>query len=254
MIEIGRRIAHALDRVAWAADTFGFQPDPWQAELLRSAALQIILNCGRQTGKSTAIALLATHTAIFEDEALVLLVAPSQRQSAELAGKVSGLLERVEPAERRAEDNKLSLTLERNGSRIVSLPGGDARTIRGYSAPSLIVEDEAAFVGDETYAAILPMLAASPEGRIALLSTPNLCFGHFYDVWHASGAWERYEVPTKDCPRVSAAWLEERRRENPLTYDREYCCKFGSAEGSLFTKDMLDRMVVSDFEPFELGF
>lgn len=77
--------------------------------------------------------------------------------------------------------------------------------IRGYSAPSLIVEDEAAFVLDEThdYEALVPMLAASPDGRIALLSTPNLCAGHFYQVWHGGGHWERYEVLSRDCPRVS---------------------------------------------------
>lgn len=166
---------------------------------------------------------------------------------------MTALLDRVEPTERLAEDAKLSVTLARNNSRIVALPGSDPKMIRGYSAPSLIVEDESAFVLDETHEALIPMLAASPEGRIVLLSTPNLCAGHFYQIWHGGGNWERYEVPTRDCPRVSAAWLEERRRENPLSFDREYCCKFGSAEGSLFTAAMLDRMVASDFEMFELG-
>lgn len=40
--QLGRRIAHALDRVTWARDTFQFEPDPWQSRLLRSTALQVI--------------------------------------------------------------------------------------------------------------------------------------------------------------------------------------------------------------------
>jgi hypothetical protein len=134
------------------------------------------------------------------------------------------------------------------------LPGSDPKMIRGYSAPSLIIEDEAAFVLDETHEALIPMLAAAPEGRIALLSTPNLTAGHFYEIWHGSGDWEKYEIPSRDCPRISSQWLEERRRENPLSFEREYCCKFGSAEGSLFTAAMLDRMAASDFPLFEFGF
>ena len=64
----------------------------------------------------------------------------------------------------------------------MALPGHDPKTIRGFSSPRLIVVDEAAFVLDETYAALVPMLAASPEGRIALLSTPFLQQGFFYEA------------------------------------------------------------------------
>jgi len=198
------------------------------------------------------IAILGCHSAVFTEKALVLLIAPSQRQSRELAAKVTGFLREIEPTEELDEDNKLSVTLARTGSRIVALPGHDPKMIRGYSAPALIIEDEAAFVGDETYHALLPMLAAAPEGRIALLSTPNLSQGHFYEIWHGGGSWERYSVPTRDCPRVSAAWLEDRKADNPLTFAREYECRFGSAADGLFTDEMLDRMVAYDFEPLRL--
>ena len=54
------------------------------------------------------------------------------------------------------------------------------------------------------------------------------------------------------CPRVSQDWLEQRRREDPLRYGREYECQFGSPEDSLFTPELLDRMVANDFEPLQL--
>jgi hypothetical protein len=191
------------------------------------------------------------HTSLYRPGSLTIMIAPSQRQSRELFIKTMGFLERLEPAEPREEETKLSLGL-RNGSRIVALPGDNPRTIRGYSAPALIIEDEAAFVSDETYDALIPMLAASPEGRLVLMSTPYIAAGHFYAIWHGSGDWERYELPTAKCPRVDKKWLAARKREDPLRYAREYECEFGSPEDSLFTAAMLERMVTRDFEPLNL--
>jgi hypothetical protein len=116
----------------------------------------------------------------------------------------------------------------------------------------VVVEDEAAFVKDETHAAVIPMLAASANGRMVLMSTPRLMLGHFYQIWTDGEGWERYEVATSDCPRVSPEWLAERKREDPLNYAREYECQFASSEDGLFTEAMLDRMVVNDFEILEL--
>src|SRR5437870_9434437 len=55
-----------------------WKPDRWQRELLRSNAPRILLNCCRQAGKSTAVAALALHTALFQTGSLILLVSRSQ--------------------------------------------------------------------------------------------------------------------------------------------------------------------------------
>jgi hypothetical protein len=60
----------------------------------------------------------------------------------------------------------------------VTLPGDNARTIRGYSA-ALILMDEAAFINDEPFDATVPMLPASPDGWIILMSTPYIAAGFF---------------------------------------------------------------------------
>jgi len=60
---------------------------------------------------------------------------------------------------------------------------------------------------------------------------------------------ERYEHPTTAYTRVDPAWLQARKREDPLKYDREYLCRFGNPEDSLFSAEMLDAMVRTDFEP-----
>ena len=197
-------------------------------------------------GKSTVVAALALHTCLYKPGALVLVIAPSQRQSHELFIKINNFLSQLEPSEALEEETKLSLMLG-NGSRIVVLPG-DGRTIRGYSSPTLILMDEAAFIADEVFDATLPMLAAAPEGRIILMSTPYTSTGFFYSLWHKADGWERVEFKTSDCPRLSGEWLAARRREDPLRFAREYECVFGSPDDALFTVEMLDRCVVSDYE------
>lgn len=242
-------LVHALDAAAFAEERLGFFPDPWQARLLRSQSQQVILNCCRQSGKSTATAILALHTAMYQPEALVLLVSPSLRQSKELFTKVVGFLRSLEPAQVLEEDNKLSCTLA-NHSRIVSLPG-DQKTIRGFSGPQLIVEDEAGYVLDELYCAIRPMLAVS-KGRLVLMGTPSGKRGHFYETWQTSGAaWERVRLPATDCPRITAEFLaEEERVLGPTMYQQEYCCAFLDKEMNAFAADLIAAALVDDFPPF----
>jgi hypothetical protein len=83
---------------------------------------------------------LAVNTALY-DPGLVLLFAPSQRQSKELLIKVREIYIAQPDAPDIVTESSLRLELE-NGSRIIALPGVEATT-RGFSAPKLIVVDEA---------------------------------------------------------------------------------------------------------------
>jgi Terminase large subunit, T4likevirus-type, N-terminal len=247
---IGLSLVHALDAVAFAEDRLGFKPDPWQAKLLRSQSSQIILNCSRQSGKSTTTSILALHVALYEPASLVLLVSPSLRQSKELFSKVVVFLRSLEPAELLEEDNKASCTLQ-NKSRVISLPGDNPKTVRGYSGPNLIIEDEAAFVGDDLYTAIRPMLAVS-HGRLVLMSTPAGKRGHFFETWHAgSGVWERIRLPAAECPRITNEFLEEERCNlGPFLFAQEYDCQFMDNTTSAFTTDLIEAAFRNDFPAF----
>jgi hypothetical protein len=247
-LDLALDLAHGLDPVLFAEDRLSFRCDPWQADLLRSDARQIIHNCCRQAGKSTATAILALHAAVYEPAALILLVSPSLRQSRELFGKVTDFLRSLEPAPALEEDNKLSCQLA-NGSRIVSLPG-DARTVRGFSGPALIVEDEAAYVDDELYNALRPMLAVS-QGRLVLLSTPNGRRGHFCEIWHSGEGWRRIAIAGRDCPRITAEFLDaEKKALGPMVFEQEYCGQFIDAASSAFSSELVELALVSDFTPF----
>src|SRR3954454_12207280 len=120
-MEVREDILCALDRGAFA-EKLGIVLDLWQADLLRSRSDRILLNCSRQSGKSTMSALIALHRALYHPGSLVLCLAPALRQSQELFGKVMGFYRDLgRPVPPQAE-RRPSLELE-NGSRIVTLPG-----------------------------------------------------------------------------------------------------------------------------------
>ena len=243
-------LARALDPARFARAA-GFAPDPWQAAVLRSGAPRLLLNCARQSGKSTTAAALALHAALYEPGALVLLLSPSQRQSQELFRKALTLyraLGRPVPA---AAENALSLELA-TGGRVVSLPGTEATT-RGFSGVRLLVIDEAARVPGALYAAARPMLAAS-GGRLVALSTPFGARGWFWEAWERGGpGWARVEVPAWRCPRIAPTFLEEERRTlGEWWFRQEYGCEFLDAETQAFRREDVERAFAEEVAAWAL--
>lgn len=241
-------LALALDGVTFA-EAGGIACDAWQSDLLRSPMRQMILNCSRQSGKSTVSSVLGLHTAIYEPGALVLLLAPALRQAQELFRKIKVLLgalgDMVPPV---VEESALRLEFE-HGSRIVCLPGKEA-TIRGFSAVSLLIVDEASRVADTLYQAVRPMLAIS-SGRLVLLSTPWGCRGFFHHEWTEGGpAWHRVRITAEQCPRIPPAFLAEERRALPdLVYRSEYECQFVDVEDQVFGHSLVMDAISPDIEP-----
>ncbi len=237
----------ALDRVAFA-EALEITPDPWQEDLLRSEAARVLLNCSRQSGKSTMSALLALHRALYYPDSLVLVLAPALRQSQELFGKIAGFYRSLgRPAPPQGE-RRLSLELK-NGSRIITLPSSE-KTIRGFSGAALLLVDEAARVEDSLYYALRPMLAVS-GGSLVMLSTPFGKRGVFFEEWtNGSDSWERYEVPATHCPRIPNDFLEEERKAlGPWWYAQEYECRFMETDDQVFGYDVVEAAITGEVTP-----
>ncbi len=242
----------ALDRVTFA-EKLGIVPDAWQEVFLRSSADRVLLNCSRQSGKSTMSAVIALHRALYHPGSLALCLAPALRQSQELFAKIAGFYRDLGRPVAPQGERKLSLELE-NGSRIITLPGSE-KTIRGFSGADLLLVDEASRVDDALYYAIRPMLAVS-GGSLMMLTTPYGKRGVFFEEWTSeSGAaagreWERYEVPARECPRISEEFLEEERSAlPPWLFRQEYECSFEETEDAVFTHEMIQRAVTDEVKP-----
>ena len=247
---LARDLAQALDPVAFA-EAAGLVPDPWQADVLRSTAPRILLNASRQSGKSTTIATLAVHQALYMPGALVLLLSPTLRQSGELFRKCLHVYRSTERPIPPDSETALTLSLQ-NGSRIVSLPGTRDATVRGFSGVSLLIADEASRVMDALYFSCRPMLAVS-GGRLIAMSTPFGTRGWWYEAWRSVEPWERYEVPATECPRISAEFLaEEQRTMGEWWFEQEYMCRFLDAESQAFRREDVDAAFGEEVESWAL--
>ena len=250
MVDLANDLALALDPVTFAEEA-GINPDRWQRNVLRSSSPRLLLNCCRQSGKSTTTALLALHTAVYEPKSLTLLLSPGERQSKELLRKVIDTYRVLDRPIKADAENKLELELS-NGSRIVALPGNEG-TIRGFSGVRLLVVDEASRVSDTLMAAVRPMLAVA-QGRLLALSTPFGARGWWWNAWANGGAtYERVEITALQCPRISADFLEEERRElGEWWYLQEYMCHFMDAQSAAFRREDIDRAFDSEVETWTL--
>jgi hypothetical protein len=244
---LAQDLALALDPVRLATSV-GLTPDAWQADVLRSTAPRLLINGCRQSGKSTTVAVLAAHTALFSPGALVLLVSRAERQSKELFRKVVGLYRQLGRPVDAETENKLELELT-NGSRVVALPGKE-ETLRSFSGVRLLVFDEASRVLDETYKSCRPMLAVS-GGRLIGLSTPWGKRGWFHQEWMEGGAgWQRVTITADDCPRIAPAFLEEERASlGPLWFASEYECAFVDTVDQVFGFEVVMGALTQDVTP-----
>lgn len=227
------------------------EPDDWQRDfLVRSAEPDFhraLLLCTRQGGKSTTTAALALRFALARPGALVLLLSPSLRQSAELFLKLLQFYRAAgEPV---AASNISAMRLELvTGARVIALPGTE-KTVRGFSGVDLLVIDEAARVADDLYLSVRPMLAVS-GGRLVALTTPWGKRGWFYDEWTGARAWDRVRVTAAECPRIAPGFLEEERATMPLQWFRsEYFCEFADTVDQAFTTEQIDAAFSADIAP-----
>jgi len=248
---LARTLAPALDP-ALLGPQLGMDLDPWQADAMRSIHPRELWNCSRQVGKSTTAALLALWVAVYRAPALVVLASPTLHQSAELLLKVTAPWHALEPPVPAESETQHRLTLT-NGSRIVAV-SGDETSVRGLSSPAMILVDEASRVDDALVVALSPMLAASPGGRLVMLSSPAGKRGAFWRFWSADDPlWRRVRVPAVDCPRISPRFLEqERATMSDTMYRQEYLCSFEENDASVFAVDAVSEALTDTIDPLDV--
>ena len=194
---------------------------------------------------------MAVHRAYTRKGCTVLVASPSGRQSGELVLKAEDMLGTIGISVQGDGNNERSLELP-NGSRIVGLPENPSK-VRGFSAVSLLLIDEAAQVEEAMYKALRPMLAVS-NGDLWLMSTPYGKQGFFYERWeHGGPEWLRVSVKATECPRIGAAFLEEERREmGAAWFQQEYMAEFVDNGSTVFARDVVEAAIDDEVAPLWL--
>lgn len=233
----------ALDPTARFERVIG-PADDWQRDFLRSTSEFALVLCSRQVGKSTSTACLAWGGMSLG--LMVLIVAPSERQSRELLRKVLDF-KNADPSAPRVVRSTLTELELANGGRVLCAPAS-SDTVRGFTVDLLIVE-EAAFVPEEVITALLPMRKES--GRVVMISTPAGRQGFFYDTWTA-GKVQRIFARSVDIPRLAAKVAFDRRFMPAVKFRQEHLCEFLGSGTPFFDPLSLEAAITPNMKALAL--
>lgn len=224
--------------------------DEWQKTILDHTG-NIVLRSGRQVGKSTVISIKAAEYAASHTKKTILIISSVERQAYFLFEKtLSYLLDTYPKLIRKGKDkptkSRVRLT---NGSMIYSLPTGlDGHGIRGLTV-DLLIADEAAFIPEDVWPAITPMLATT-KGNIILLSTPHGKQGYFYNCFNNPDFFQTH-ISSEDCSRVDPEFLKrEKERMSNVQYAQEYLGEFVDELRQFFPTEIIQQcMVIGERTP-----
>lgn len=225
-------------------------PHPAQQKILKSKASRVVVNSGRQFGKTSLMLRIAIEhmlSATFKNKKLpsVLYVTPTTSLGVDVYKELLSYL----PEEIIVEQNATRLFIKlQNGStfRIISAESGGV-AFRGKRF-SLIINDEFAHYKDAktlfTESIEPTVLSYGEEARIFFISTPN-GQNYFFDLYNrglkdekdvnGKRKYETFHFTTYDNPHISKAYLDEKKAELPeLVFGQEHLALFNSNASNPF--------------------
>ena len=222
------------------------EPEPWQLDICRCKDPRILLLICRQVGKSTTAAAIGISRMLQHPDTPVIIAAPTQVQAQEVLRKGRANLRDL--GIRATNDSETKIEL-RNGSRMLA-KSDKPESLRSYSNSQLIILDEAAYIDNEIYEAVEPMLAK--DGQIMMMSTPFGARGLFYATWKdETGFWRRLKVTAPEVPwKYPPEVLAEKRNDPLMTeakFAQEYYCEFGDAVDAAFRAEDIENACSDEF-------
>jgi phage FluMu gp28-like protein len=223
--------------VDFAKKILGVEPFAYQAKLLEDKSKRIVACMGRQTGKTTSIAMKAIHFADMNSAVTVLITAPSLRQSMIMFDRIVTFV--YSSARFRNKVARITRTLVsfENGSRIIALPCSEHR-LRGYTA-NMVICDEASWVSEKVILEVLFPMLTTTQGYAIFLSTP-WDKNHFFYRAFVNPAYSVHRVKSEECPLITKEFLEEMRQNmTHEAYLMEYEAEFVEALNSYFPQSLI---------------
>ncbi len=227
------------------------QLDKWQQQVLNTKG-NICLRSGRQVGKSTVISIKVAEYALNHPNKTVMVIASVERQAQLLFEKIlSYVYDKDKKQIRKAKDRKTGQYMRptksrlnlMNGSTIHCLPTGESGYgIRGFTI-DLLVADEAAFIPEDVWTAVTPMLTIT-RGNIILLSTPHGREGFYYRCFQDE-KYTAFHISSEDCPRKDQSFLDsEKEWMTKVQYAQEYLGEFIDELQQFFSEEVIRKAMI----------
>ena len=225
------------DPVDYVKKVLGVTPFPYQVKLLEDPSKRIVACMGRQSGKTTTIAMKAIYFADANPNATVLITSPSLRQSMIMFDRIAFLVYSAPHLRNKIVRATRTLIHFDNGSRIIALPCSE-NLLRGYSA-NMCICDEASFMPEEVITQVIFPMLSTTDGYAVFLSTP---WGkdHFFYRAFVNPTYSVHKVKSSECPLIKPEFLDEMRQNmTHEAYLMEYEAEFVEALNSFFSQALI---------------
>lgn len=240
----------------------------------------VVLLCGRRSGKSRCISLIAAHSAVLGghetklasgETGIVAVVSPTRRQSRIIRDYTYSALNCSAMLRNEiAEETRSGFTLK-NGLTI-EICTGNPNSLRGYTVVEAVIDEACHFYSDDAerqrtdgavIAALEPSLLTT-GGRLIALSTPGGPSGWAYDMWR-----KHWGVPNSDTliwraasfvmnKQLSQEEIDRRVAVDPSRGRAEYYADWRAPVSALLSRSVVDSLInpgISERlpDPFRIG-
>jgi phage FluMu gp28-like protein len=227
--------------VDFAEKILGIKPFPYQAKLLEDDKKRIVACMGRQTGKTTTIAMKAIFFTYTNPNVTVLITAPSLRQSMIMFDRIATFVYSSARLRNKVVRATRTLIHFENGSKIIALPCSE-NLLRGYTA-HMVILDEASWIPEDVITQVLFPMLTTTQGYAVFLSTP-WDKNHFFYRAFVNPNYSVHKVKSEQCPLVTQEFLEEMKANMTReAYLMEYEAEFVEALNSYFPQDIIRKCV-----------
>jgi hypothetical protein len=220
---------------------------------------------GRRSGKSTIAAGIAVYTAIARDYrpylapgafATIFVVSPDRTQSRIVHRTVRGLIEQS-PLLRDQVARDTETSIELKSGVAIEVGTASARTLRGYSCPLVILDEEAFFdqavdaadADESIIQALLPSLATIPGSMLLGISSPYARRGVLWDRYsrffgHNDSAVQVYKAPTRTLnPTIPQSVIDAAMEKDPQAASAEWLAEFRADRDTYVSREIVDQCV-----------
>jgi hypothetical protein len=205
------------------------------------------LICGRRSGKSFMLALVAVFLACFTDyrkflapgeRGTVIVVATDRRQARVILRYIRALLTQV-PMLKLMVEREAAESFDLNNNVTIEIATVSFRTVRGYTIVAALLDelafwptDDAANPDREVIAAIRPAMATIPNAKLLCASSPYARKGSLYDAHKRHFAKDGdpvlvWQASTRTMnPTVPQSVIDTATEQDPANAAAEYGAKF----------------------------
>lgn len=259
-----------LNPVRWA-ETFLKNPDNpnepldvrwYQREMINYDGPRKVYRCGRQIGKTVALAIEALWYAFTHSYKNILIVCPYKSQVDVVWTQINKLV---------ADSEILKESIVKVRSNPYYIEFANESAIRGFTAGTkagqkagsvrgqnghLVIMDELDYMGDEAINTINALMHSKEDTRFIVSSTPTGQRQAFYDYCtNEKLGWKQFHFPssvspnwisiadakTKDIPMQLCTEYLYRATHTEAEYKHEYEADFGEEEVGVFPAGHLDQ-------------